>query len=118
MPAPRRLDRSENKGMRRPETDDAGADREGARAVPMTPLARLYKRGREGEAMALDPWDWIKGVDKNLWPQFALFSSTCGFSPPVWFRLHATFESGKELRSPQSSESELAGQQALLFRWY
>src|ERR1017187_7519959 len=40
------------------------------------------------------------------------------FLPRLGTHLHATFESGKELRSSQSSESELAGQQALLFRWY
>jgi hypothetical protein len=57
-------------------------------------------------------------VHKKFSPKFALFSFTCSFSSPAWFHLHATFESGKELRSPQSSESELAGQQALLFRWY
>src|ERR1017187_6899514 len=39
------------------------------------------------------------------------------FLPRLGTHLHATFESGNELRSSQSSESELAGQQALLFRW-
>jgi hypothetical protein len=42
---------------------------------------------------------------KNLSPQFALLSPTCSFSSPAWFRPHATFESGKELRSSQSSKS-------------
>src|ERR1039458_6516896 len=44
-------------------------------------------------------------VHKNLWPQFALLSPTCNFPPPEWFRLHATFELGKELRSSQTFES-------------
>jgi hypothetical protein len=94
-----------------------------ARLVPGTPLDRSCARRphrqesgcgvSDGDSARFTAWadpspacgSSIKGVDKNLWPQFALFSSTCGFSPPAWFRLHATFESGKELRSPQSSSS-------------
>src|ERR1035441_385535 len=63
-------------------------------------------------------WRVLQVVHKKFVTQFALLSFTCSFSPPAWYCPHATFELGKELRSSQSSESELAGQQALLFRWY
>jgi hypothetical protein len=46
-----------------------------------------------------------KRSHKKYVTQFAMFSSTCSFSPPAWYYPRATFESGKELRSSQSSES-------------
>jgi hypothetical protein len=45
------------------------------------------------------------------------YHSLAVFLPQPGTHPHATFESGKKLRSPQSSSSQLAGQQALLFRW-
>jgi hypothetical protein len=54
----------------------------------------------------------IFGLNLPCFHPLAVFLSRLGIPP------HATFESGKELRSPQVSESQLAGQQALLFRWY
>ena len=50
---------------------------------------------------------------------FALLSSTCSFSPPAWYSPYATFELGKEVCARRNlSRPLLAGQQALLFRWY
>jgi hypothetical protein len=54
---------------------------------------------------------------KNFYLNLPCFHSLAVFLPRLGTRPHATFESGKKLRSAQSSESELAGQQALLFRW-
>src|ERR1017187_2878750 len=58
------------------------------------------------------------GVTKILRLNLPCYHPLAVFLPRLGTHLHATFESGKELRSSQSSGSKLAGQQALLFRWY
>jgi hypothetical protein len=57
-------------------------------------------------------------VTKILQLNSPCFQSLAVFLPRLGTPLHATFESGKELRSSQSSESKLPAQEALLFRWY
>src|ERR1019366_8049458 len=60
-----------------------------------------------------------KRSHKKYVTQFAMFSSTCSFSPPAWYSPYATFELGKEVCARRNlSRPLLAGQQALLFRWY